>query len=201
MLILPFAVLIGVTAGWAARGSWRALVDTRFWNPWFVVAVIGGQAALELPGLRNWPTHVRFVIIVLTYCLLGWWLVMNAYRASNGARLGFGIVGSGWVLNLLAIGLNGGMPVSGSALEQAGVSSSTSVVRGHLSKHVPMNNGTVLRSLGDTIPVAWFRSVVSPGDVLIAIGIGVLIVAAMRASGSAVDPLVPAPLAQLNEGD
>ena len=177
------------------------LLDTRFWHPSFVLSSIAGQAALELPGLRDWPIHVRFAIIVFTYLILGWWIFVNSRRSSGGIRLGFGIIGGGWVLNLLVIVANGGMPVSWSALERAGIASSTSVIRGHLAKHVPINGGTVLRALGDTIPLGWFRSVVSPGDVLIAIGIGVLVVATMRTPKADHDPVGSAAMAQMNGGD
>ena len=201
MLILPFAVVLGLIAGSAARGSWQALGDTRFWRPSFVLAAIATQAALALPGLRGWSTDVRFAIVVMTYLILGWWLVENARRSSNGIRLGFGIIAGGWLLNLVAIVPNGGMPVSRSALARAGIASSTSVIRGHLAKHVSINTGTVLRVLGDTIPLRWFRSVVSLGDVLIAVGIGVLVAAAMKAPKADGGPLVPAALAHSEGGD
>jgi hypothetical protein len=201
VLILPFAVVLGLIVGSAAGGSWRPLVDTRFWRPSLVLAAIASQAALTLPGLRDWSADVRFAIVVVTYLILGWWLVENARRSPNGVRLGFGIIASGWLLNLLAIVPNGGMPVSKSALARAGIASSTSVIRGHLAKHVSINDGTVLRVLGDTIPLRWFRSVVSPGDVLIAVGIGVLVAAAMKAPKADDGPLVLAALAHSKGGD
>lgn len=82
-------------------------------------------------------------------------------------------------LNFLAIALNGGMPVSKSALVRAGIAPSASVIQGHLSKHVVARD-TLLRILGDVIPLARFRSVVSPGDMLMAVGIGIVIVSAMK---------------------
>jgi hypothetical protein len=90
-----------------------------------------------------------------------------------------GLVAGGWLLNLVAIVPNEGMPVSESALRSAGIASSVSITHGHLSKHVLLNSGTVLRALGDVIPLPWFRSVISVGDIVMAIGIGVVIATAM----------------------
>jgi uncharacterized membrane protein len=80
------------------------------------------------------------------------------------------------------------MPVSESALESAGIAPSTSVTVGHLSKHVPVNHGTVLRALGDVIPLSWLRSVISIGDIVMAVGIGLLVAAAMRAAAPGDSP-------------
>jgi uncharacterized membrane protein len=93
------------------------------------------------------------------------------------------------------------MPVSESALERAGIAPSTSVILGHLSKHVPVNHGTVLRALGDVIPLSWFRSVISIGDVVMAFGFGLLVAAAMRAPAPKHSPVAtPAPLAVTHTG-
>ncbi len=180
MPILPLAVLVGLLAGWAIGGSLNALLDVRLRHAPLVVGAIATQLALELPGVRGWPSGLRFAILLATYLVVGWWLLENARSSSGGARLGFDVVGGGWTLNALVIALNGGMPVSEAALDRAGIPPATSVIHGHLAKHIPINHGTVMRALGDVIPLSWFRSVVSPGDIVMAIGIGVLVAAAMR---------------------
>jgi len=179
MLILPLALLVGALAGWAKRGSWRALSEMKFRHPWLIVCAIGTQAALALPGPRGWPSSLRFAIVVITYLIAGWWLFENARASYGGLRWGLALIAGGWFLNLLAIVPNGGMPVSGSALRRAGFAASTSVRQGHLSKHVLANHNTVLRALGDVIPLPWFRSVISPGDSLMVVGIVILIAAVM----------------------
>ncbi|MGO9581594.1 MAG: DUF5317 family protein [Acidimicrobiales bacterium] len=193
MLILPLAVLVGSLAGWAAKGSWRATWDIRFWHPSVVLAAAAGQEALELPWIRAWPAGLRFALVVATYLVIGWWLFENARSSSGGVRLGFRVVGVGWALNLLVILPNEGMPVSESALDGAGIAPSTSVIHGHLAKHVSMNHGTVLRGLGDVIPLSWFRTVLSPGDIVMAVGIAVLVAAVMRTPASADSPQAEAP--------
>ncbi len=149
---------------------------------------------LGLPGVRGWPSSVRFAILVVTYLIAGWWLFENARASWGGVRWGLALLAGGWFLNLLAILPNGGMPVSESALTQAGMAASTSVRVGHLSKHVLASQGTVLRALGDVIPIPWFRSVISPGDSLMAVGIALLIASAMsrrtpKSTAAGLDPL------------
>jgi len=180
MLILPLAVAVGLLAGWVTGGSWRALSELRFQHPSLILGAIAAQAALEVPGIRGWPADLRFAIVVVTYLVVGWWVFENARASSGGARFGLGLVEVGWTLNLLAIIPNRGMPVAESALERAGIVPSTSVALGHLSKHVPLNHGTVLRALGDVIPLSWFRSVISIGDIVMAVGIGLLVAAVIR---------------------
>jgi len=182
MLILPLALLVGALAGWARRGSWRALSEVKFQYAWLIACAIGAQAALSLPALTGWLSGERFALLVVTYFVAGWWLFANARASSGGVRCGLGLLAGGWFLNFLAILLNGGMPVSESALRQAGFAASTSVRVGHLSKHVLADPNTVLRALGDVIPLPWFRSVISPGDSLMAVGIVILVAAAMSTS-------------------
>ena len=201
MLILPLAVAVGLLAGWVTGGSWRALSELRFKDSSLVLGAIAAQAAQELPGIRGWPSGLRFAIVVVTYLVAGWLVFENARASSGGARFGLGLVEVGWTLNLLAIIPNRGMPVSESALERAGIAPSASVTVGHLSKHVPVNHGTVLRALGDVIPLSWFRSVISIGDIVMAVGIGLLVAAAMRAPAPSESPgATPEPLAATRTG-
>jgi len=189
MLILPLAVALGLLAGWMTGGTWRSLSELRFQHSLLLLGAIATQTALEVPGIRGWPQGLRFSIVLVTYLVIGWWVFENARASSGGARLGLGFVEVGWTLNLLAIVPNRGMPVSESALERAGIVPSASVTVGHLSKHVAVYHGTVLRALGDVVPLAWFRSVISIGDIVMALGIGLLVASAMRAPASSVRPV------------
>ncbi|MGD0984145.1 MAG: DUF5317 family protein [Acidimicrobiales bacterium] len=202
MLILPFAVVVGLLAGWMTGGSCRVLSELRFHHSSLVFAAIAAQAALEVPGIRGWPSGVRFAIVLVTYLVVGWWVFENARASSGGARFGLGIVEVGWALNLLAIIPNKGMPVSESALDRAGIAPSKSIGLGHLSKHVLLNHGTVLRALGDVIPLSWFRSVISIGDVVMTVGIGLLVATAMRAPAPENSPVMgPESLTATRPGD
>ena len=201
MLILPLALAVGLLAGRLTGGSWRALAELRFQHSWLVLGTIAVQAALDVPGVRAWPSDLRFAIVVVTYLVVAWWVFENARASSGGAHSGLGLVGVGWTLNLLVIVPNRGMPVSESSLEGAGIAPSTPVTVGHLSKHVSLDHGTVLRVLGDVIPLSWFRSVVSIGDLVMAVGIGLLAAAAMKTPVPSGDPFAtPGPLTSTYSG-
>jgi hypothetical protein len=180
MLILPLALVAGSLTGWAVGGDWRRLTELRFRYPVLVFGAIAAQVALELPGVRNSPSGLRFAAVVISYVVVGWWLLENVRTTSGGVRYGISFVVGGWSLNLLAIASNGGMPVSESALRRAGIAPSVSVVHGHLSKHVLATQDTTFRLLGDLVPLPWLHSVVSPGDILMAVGIGAVVAATMR---------------------
>jgi uncharacterized membrane protein len=65
-----------------------------------------------------------------------------------------------------------------------------------------LNHGTVLRALGDVIPLSWFRSVISIGDVVMTVGIGLLVATAMRAPAPENSPVMgPESLTATRPGD
>jgi hypothetical protein len=84
-------------------------------------------------------------------------------------------VALGAALNGLVILLNGRMPYSLAAARQAGLRLFLET-----PKNMPAGRGTVLRFLGDVIPVAPLHKIISLGDVFIVIGGISLIALAMR---------------------
>ena len=86
---------------------------------------------------------------------------------------------AGLVLNILVIGVNGGMPVSTSALETAGAGAEGLIGAG-TAKHHLMGPGDTLTALADVIgippPVG---AVISIGDVLLYAGVAALVVMIM----------------------
>jgi hypothetical protein len=115
----------------------------------------------------------RGTALVLTTLLVGLFLLGNA-------RLpGVPLMALGLLLNVLVVTANGGMPVSVDAAARAGISRAdlrldTDAVR------EPTGPGTHVARLGDVVPVALPRwpQVVSPGDVLVAAGVLLLLVSA-----------------------
>jgi hypothetical protein len=65
---------------------------------------------------------------------------------------------------------NGGMPVSKAALEALD-GGHVDVADGHLYKHRLADDGTVLASLGDVIPVRPLNMAASAGDAVLLVGI------------------------------
>lgn len=184
MLVLLTAAIAGLLMGVAAGGSWRGFAALRFWRPSIVASALAVQAGLALPEVGGLSFGLRFAMMLTSYLVVGWWLFQNARVHWGGTKIALCLIACGWALNLLVIVLNGGMPVSRSALERAGLGSVDSVAHGHLAKHVWTNQTTTLRALGDVIPLPWLRGVVSPGDIVIAFGIGLLVAAATRTSRS-----------------
>jgi hypothetical protein len=90
-------------------------------------------------------------------------------------------MGLGWILNALVVLVNGGMPVSSAALRGIGVDPTKALLSGGpFAKHAPLNGSTVLGTFGDVVPLAWLRSVVSPGDLIMLVGIVLFVAAVMR---------------------
>ncbi|MCW2606630.1 MAG: hypothetical protein JWO60_1323, partial [Frankiales bacterium] len=104
-----------------------------------------------------------------------------AFLGLNRGVRGTGLVGLGLVANALVVGANGAMPVSTHAAARAGVSLSD-VVYGLDPRHELADRDTRLPWLADVVPVPLPRlpQVVSPGDVLVAAGVGQLVVLGMR---------------------
>jgi hypothetical protein len=115
----------------------------------------------------------RATALVLTTLLVGLFLVGNA-------RLpGVPLIGLGLLLNVVVVGLNAGMPVSVAAAGRAGIAPADL----HLDRDAmrqPTGPHTHLAALGDVVPVALpgRPQVVSPGDVLVAAGVGLLLLTA-----------------------
>ena len=98
----------------------------------------------------------------------------------NRSVPGLFLVAAGCALNASVMASNGGMPVSLHAAGLAGARLSEAVLRASPWRE-SADADTVLSLLGQVVPLAWPISpqVVSMGDVLIAAGCGLFVVAAM----------------------
>jgi len=133
-------------------------------------AVQVGTSALA-PG----SGAARLAALVLTALLVGLFVVGNRHVA------GTPLIGAGLLLNVLVVATNGAMPVSLSAASDAGLSrADLGLARDAMRE--PVDDRTRLPLLGDVVPVSlpWRPQVVSPGDVLVAAGVGLLLVASGR---------------------
>lgn len=115
----------------------------------------------------------RAVALVMTTLLVGLFVYGN--RAVAGAPL----IGAGLLLNVIVVAANGAMPVSVSAAEDAGLTRAALGLEEDAMRE-PVGDGTRLVLLGDVVPLTlpWRAQVVSPGDVLVAAGVGLLLVSA-----------------------
>ncbi len=171
MLVLV-PLVVGLVIGVAAGGKIGNLATLRFRWPWFVLVVLVIREAVLLTPL-NRIDGVQYVYAAALAALVAW-------TALHVKRLaGVWLVTAGAALNLVVILANGArMPV---APELAGVL----VQRGHLGQYVLMGPGTNLNWLADWIGFPWpVKGAYSPGDLLIALGIGVVVILALVRPGA-----------------
>ncbi len=166
MLVLV-PLVAGLLIGVATGGKLGNLAHLRFRWPWFVLAVLVIREAVLLTPL-NRIEGVQYVYVAALAALIVW----TAWHI----RLvpGVWVVTAGAVLNLVVILANGArMPV---APALAGVL----VQRGHVGQYVLMGSNTNLNWLADWIGFPWpLRGAYSPGDLLIALGIGIVTLLAL----------------------
>ena len=95
--------------------------------------------------------------------------VLIAVAVANRHITGVAVVGLGLLLNLLAVALNGGMPVRESALVAAGAASAGEPIEVEDPRHLESADDPV-PVLGDVLPVPLTNEVLSFGDLIIILG-------------------------------
>jgi hypothetical protein len=162
------ALAVGLGAGFAAGGKISNLGRLRFRWPWLLVAALILRAATVLPPLNRFDGSQWVYVGSLTAVLA--WTIWHIDRLP-----GIWLVAAGSAVNLFEIAANGGrMPVTP---ELAG----SLVQRGHVGQYVLMGAGTRLNWLADWIGLPGpVKEAYSPGDLIVAVGIAVLMVLVMR---------------------
>jgi hypothetical protein len=166
------ALGLGLAAGLLTGGRVENLTRLRFRWFWLVVAVLFVRAAiLFAPSIRH-VDGVQYVYLAALTALVAWtvWQI-ELVR-------GIWLIAVGSALNLVVIAANGArMPV---APELAG----SLVHSGQLGQYTLMSADTNLSWLGDWIAVPGLDRLIheaySPGDLIVAVGIGVVIVLTTR---------------------
>jgi hypothetical protein len=157
LVVLAVSVIVGLLRG----GKLRNLTEIRVRAWWLLLVGFGAQlGAGFFPSSRH-SLAVGLVLASYIPLLLFVWL--------NRESAGLWIAGIGVLMNFTVIALNGGMPVLPVAVELAGGSGEIVLD----AKHVLLDETTRLPFLADIIPLP--GSVVSLGDVFLAIGVGVFL--------------------------
>jgi hypothetical protein len=184
MRIWAIAILLAVAVASVRGGRLRHLAELPL--PALLLAPVWAAAGLELAA-GYVPAERRFAVTLASYFLVAGFLgpylvVLRRRRIAGGVQAGVGLLALGWLLNLLPIVANGGMPVSRHALARAGLAWIGNVHHGYLYKHVPLGSGTHLGALGDLVPIPLWPVgiVVSVGDLVLAVGFFVFVLAALR---------------------
>jgi Family of unknown function (DUF5317) len=169
-VLVLFPLVVGLAIGIATGGKLGNLAHVRFRWPWFVLAVLVIREAILFRPF-NGIDGIQYLYVAALAGLVGWTFLH--VRTLNGVWL----VAAGAALNLLVVVANGGrMPV---APALAGVL----VQRNHLGQYVLMGSNTNLNWLADWITVSGpvgIRGAYSPGDLVVAAGIGVVAYFATR---------------------
>ena len=169
-MVLVLLVAVGALGvALVTRGTGLGRVHLRAVRLLVAAAVVQLVTSALAPG----SAVARGVALVLTTLLVGLFVVGNRRVA------GTPLIGLGLLLNVLVVGANAAMPVSVDAAERAGLTRAQL----HLERDAmreAVGPATRLPWLGDVVPVAlpWRPQVVSPGDVLVAAGVGLLLVTA-----------------------
>ncbi len=166
MLWVAFVLVLSAVVGWLRGGRLKNLTDVRA-SAWWLLLV--GLVMQLVAGLL--PASLSEASIVLVQASA---IPILAMIWINRSAPGMWIAGLGILMNFTVIAVNQGMPVLPQAVEIAG-GASNPVLDG---RHIPMTSATRLPFLGDLIPLP--GSVISLGDVLLAVGLGVFIEEEMR---------------------
>ena len=162
-----FAIVLGLVFGLLTGGKIGNLARLRFRWPWLILAAVVVREAVLLTPL-NRVDAARFAYVVALAAIVLWTI-------AHFERLpGIWLVTAGAALNLLVIVVNGArMPVAPEFAH--------SLARhGDLAQYTVMGPGTNLNVLGDWISLYPVPETYSPGDVLIALGLAIVVFLAVR---------------------
>lgn len=168
MRLILFTVTVSIVVGFVAGHGLRGFPVSK--PRWVGVALAAAVAQLlPLSGVAG------------AVVLVGSFGSLLVFAAANLRLPGLPLILVGVALNALVIAVNQGMPVTREALiasNQAGTL--TALVEDGGSKHHLADDDTRLLVLADTIPVgAPIDQAISVGDVLVHLGAGWFVVAAM----------------------
>lgn len=177
VLLVLLVMLLAAAAALLTGGRFSRLADNTLVGLHWLAAAATGQILGSLTGGIAYPVG-----------LIGSAVCIGVFLKLNLLRPGVALLALGFGANALVVALNGAMPVSSFALTQAGLERFVEDPR-----HVLSDATTLLPWLGDVVPVALpgLGQAVSPGDVLIAAGAGLLLYAGMGGTGRV--PTEPTP--------
>jgi hypothetical protein len=158
LVVFGLAVVVSLLRG--GRISNISEIRLRGW--WLLFVGFGMQIAAGFFDAERSDLATGLVLLSFAPLMAVVWL--------NRDEAGMWIAGIGILMNFTVIAVNGGMPVLPEAVELAGGSAAAFELD---AKHVLLTADTRLPFLADIIPLP--RSVISLGDVFLAVGLGVFI--------------------------
>ena len=181
MIALVLALLFAVMLVRPMRGRYSYLPHARYQKEWLVPTGFAVQIAAPMVADAAGLGEARSLVL-LAWMFGGSVLLVACW--ANRPNAGFRLAAIGVSLNMAVIALNGGMPVSVSALEYLGLSAREDQLAALTPLYHLSDVDTRLLVLGDILPVpgpALVRSVVSLGDMLLMVAIVLIVLEATRA--------------------
>ncbi|GAC1424445.1 MAG: hypothetical protein NVSMB57_16540 [Actinomycetota bacterium] len=173
---LGIVLVISIAVGYALRGRLGRLADLRLcWTPVLFASLLAGL----IPVFVTVPSGPARILIAVANIGILAFMIQNARFTRGLLRVGLVLCIAGWFLNGVVNAANGGMPLSLWAYARSGQHQSVTQGKGGFFKIVIADKNTVLKPLGDVIPIAPIHMVLSIGDLLLALGVGVVITGAM----------------------
>jgi hypothetical protein len=172
-MFVPLVVVIVATIVAVVRGgSLDNLAGTRFAWTWVLFAGLVIQIVFDLWAPVTVGGGLGLAITLFSIACVLFFLLQN--RDLPGTL----VASVGLAMNALVIAANGAMPVSLSAMKTAGIGAESF---GQLGiKHELMDGATRIRWLGDIFPIPNTEKIFSAGDVVLAVGLGILVYSCTR---------------------
>lgn len=159
MSVVALALAAGLLAALILGGRFRHLASVRLRS----VGLLLAGAACEFAGSHWGDGPVGTGILVAGYLLL------IGFAVRNATVTGMVLVAFGLLANTTVITLNGGMPVRGLP---AGTNAG--------ARHHGQRPGDHLTPLADVVHLAPLHETVSPGDLVLSLGVATVVVGLMR---------------------
>ena len=171
-MLWPLAIVFGIVLGLAGGGNLSNLARLKFRWPLLLVAAVALRYVVIFTPL-NRVDGAQYVY-ALSLALIVLWTVWHLRRLP-----GVWLVTAGGILNLVVVLANGGrMPVDATlAARQLG---GVLAQRGHIGQYAVMGPDTHLNPLGDWLSLGPLPEAYSPGDLLIAMGIALVILISLH---------------------
>ena len=177
MGVVAVAVAVGMAAGLLARRRpGRGASPVLHWVP----VLLAGAVAQWLPEAVALPAPAGSAVALGSYAAL------LTFASRNRSLPGMPLVLLGLGLNLVVVAANGGMPVRGGALVDAGLVEPGELPAVDLGarRHLESPDDH-LAFLGDVVAVPALREVVSAGDLVLAAGLAAVAFGAVRSTAPA----------------
>jgi len=158
--VLTLAVLVSLLRG----GRLGKVADAEIVSGWLLFAGVAVQIGVDVAAGRGWLPDAG---------LSGWSLLLFSqllvltFVVRNRRLPGIWLVAIGLLSNMAVMAANRAMPVGPDAMAAIGMAGAEVP----LGKHTLLTGDTLLPWLADIIPVPWLGSIVSVGDLVLAIGL------------------------------